>query len=334
MMMLFVQVGVIVLLLVLSAFFAGTETGVYRLSRLNLRIRAEQGKPHYKRLFAIMQDGQALILSLLLGNNLVNYFITSIVTIMLYHKLQNHHAAEVYTTAIVTPVIFLFGEIIPKNVFYYRANTLMPALVWLNWFCLRLFTYTGAVPLLKGLFGMLSRLFRFDVDAARAIDASQRHQVRQIIHETQEEGLLSDAQKDMMSRLMDIPDISVAAVMIRLADVEMVSVSTDHAALLEHLRGHTHTRQLVYENHRNSILGFVRIYDVLGNNNAFQNLRTVITPLLEISRKASVLEAINLLRNRRAKIALVVDTAKQPKRPVGIITITDLIEELTGELNP
>jgi putative hemolysin len=333
-MIVLIQLSLAVMLLVLSAFFAGSETGVYRLSRLQLRIRAEEGKARYKLLFSILQDGQGMILSLLLGNNLVNYLLTSLVTIMLFNRLQNHHAAEIYTTVIITPVIFIFGEIIPKNIFYYKANTLLPALVRLNWFCLRLFTYSGAVPVLKGSLRALSLLFRFDVDTARAIDATQRHQVRQIIHETQEEGLLSESQKDMMSRLMDIPDITVASVMIKLGAVEMVSIQSDYAVLLDCLKQHTHTRQLVYENQQTNIVGFIRIYDVLGKHESLENLRDVTAPLLEIHRSSSVLEAINLLRNHHAKLALVVDGSGQYKKAVGIITITDLIEEMTGELNP
>lgn len=333
-MILSIQLALIALLLVLSAFFAGSETGVYRLSRLKLRIQAEQGKRRYELLFSIMRDGQALILSLLLGNNLVNYLMTGLVTVMLFNRLQNYHAAEVYTTVIITPVIFIFGEIVPKNIFYYRANTLVPRLVWLNWLCLRLFTLSGAVPLLKGLLRILSAVFRFDVDTAKAIDATQRHQVRQIIHETQEEGLLSESQKDMMSRLIDIAEISVASVMIRLRDVEMVPAESDHTALLEHIKRHTHTRQLVYDKDRSNIAGYIQIYNVLGQHPSLDNLREVTAPLLEIQRGSSVLEAINLLRNNHAKIALVVEGFRRHKRGIGIITITDLVEELTGELNP
>ncbi len=333
-MIIFLQLCLILLLLILSAFFAGTETGVYRLSRLSLRIKAEQGKPRYKRLFKIMRDGQGLILSLLLGNNLVNYFMTSLVTIMLFNHLENPRYAELGTMLIVTPVVFIFGEIVPKNIFYHKANTLMPELVWLNWFCLRLFTWSGAVPTLKGIFRALSAMLRFDVDTAKAIDVTQRHQVRQIIHETQEEGLLSEPQKDMMSRLIDMSGISIASVMVKLKDVEMVSVHTDHAGLIEHLKHHTHTRQLVYENDKSRIIGFIRIYEALGRKEPVKNLYGTTHKLLEINRKRSVLEAVNLLRNHRAKIALVVERVKEGKKPVGILTISDLIEEMTGELNP
>lgn len=334
MVQLILQLGLIVLLILVGAFFAGSETGVYRLSRFRLRIGVEQGKSAFKVLSSLLRDGQGLMLSLLLGNNLTNYFITYLVTLLIYKHADDHHWAEVYATAVLTPVLFIFAEVIPKNLYYYRADILMPLLVWFNLIFHRIFTFSGAIAVLKGISKALTFVLRLDVDTAKAVDATQRHQVHQIIHETQEEGLLSESQKDMMSRLIDIPGIAVASVMIKLKDVEMVSVRTDHAALLEHLKHTTHTRQLVYEADRNTIVGFIRIYDALGLDETFSDLRHAMSELIEIDRKNSVLEAINRLRNHPAKIALVVEQTKHAKKPVGIVTISDLIEEMTGELNP
>ncbi|MBC8378067.1 MAG: DUF21 domain-containing protein [Planctomycetes bacterium] len=331
-MIILVQILVIAFLMALSAFFAGTETGVYRLSRLRVRIKAEQGKSSYKMLFSIIQDGQGLILSLLLGNNLVNYALTGLVTIIIFHRTQNHYAAEIYSTAILTPVIFIFGEIVPKNIFYYKANTLVPRLSWFTWFFFRLSMYSGVVPMLKGIFRILSMLFRLDIDTAKAVDLSQRHQVHQIIHETQEEGLLSESQKNMMGRLIDIPGMTVQTVMIKLNHIQMVSVDSAYMDLLEHLKHSSHTRQLVYENKKANIVGYIPVYEVLGKKESFEDLRGVTVAIEKIDHQTSVLEAINILRNQHVKIALVTEQSGTQQHAIGIVTITDLIEELTGEL--
>ena len=132
-MMLLTQFILIFLLVLLSAFFAGTETGIYRISRFQIRVGSEKGNPLYKMLFRILQDGQGLILSLLLGNNLVNNLLTGLVTFMFLQTVSEEHLAGIYATAVLTPVLFVFGEMIPKNLFYYKANTLVPAMAWLNW---------------------------------------------------------------------------------------------------------------------------------------------------------------------------------------------------------
>lgn len=331
-MLIVIQFILIVLLILLSAFFAGTETGIYRISRFQVRVGNEKGKPSYKMLFKILQDGQGLILSLLLGNNLVNNLLTALLTFMFLQGISNERLAGIYATAVLTPVLFVFGEMIPKNLFYYKANTLVPAMAWLNWLLYRLFTLSGAILILKGCSRLLSRLFRLKIDTTDAFDASKRHQIHQIIHETREEGLLSGAQKKMMKRLVDIPHMSVGKVMVKLRDVEMVSVDADRKALLDHLKTSRFTRQLVYQDNRSKILGSIHIYQALGKREPVSNLEDHIIALPEINQNVSVIDAVNVLRDRHERMALVV-SAKKERGPLGIITIQDLIEEITGEFS-
>lgn len=330
--MLLIQLILVFLLIALSAFFAGTETGIYRISRFQVRVGSEKGKPLYKMLFRILSDGQGLILSLLLGNNLVNNLLTALVTFMFLQAISEERLAGIYATVVLTPVLLIFGEMVPKNLFYYKANTFVPAMAWLNWFFYRLFTLTGAVWLLKSCSQILSVVFRLEIDTTEVVDASKRHQIHQIIHETREEGLLSSTQKEMMSRLINIPHRPVSEAMVHLRDVEMVSVDTNRKGLLEHLRKSRFTRQLVYRASRRQIMGYIHIYQSLGKSNSLPNLENEMTALLEIERNISIVDAINLLRGRRERMALVVDSAKKDHYPVGIITISDLIEELTGEM--
>ena len=332
-MTLFIQAILIFLLILLSAFFAGTETGIYRISRFRIRIGCEKGKSLYKMLFRVLQDGQGLIFSLLLGNNLVNNLLTSLVTFMLLQMITDQYLAGLYATLILTPVLFVFGEMIPKNVFYHKADTLVPAMAPLNWFFYRLFTLSGAVWILKGCSRLLSLVFRLKIDSAKAVDASKRHRVHQIIHETREEGLLSHTQKEIMSRLIDIPDRSIAEAMVKLRDVEMVSLDTDREGLLKHLQQSRFTRRPVYRANCNHILGYIHIYQVLGKRDSFSSLEDEMTPLIEIDRNISVIEAINLLRSQHQRICIVTESSKKETRPIGMVTISDLVEEITGELN-
>ena len=332
-MILLTQSILIFLLLLLSAFFAGTETGIYRISRFQVRIGSEKGRPSYKMLFKILQDGQGLILSLLLGNNLVNNLLTGLLTFMFLQAVSEEHLAGIYATAVLTPVLFVFGEMIPKNLFYRKANTLVPAVAWLSWFFYRLFTLSGAVWALKTCSRVLASLFRLEIDTTKAVDASKRHQVHQIIHETREEGLLSRVQKKMMSRLIEIPHMPVTEAMVKLRDVEMVSVDTNREGLLDHLKKSRFTRQLVYRGSRSRIVGCIHIYQTLGKSEPLPDLASDTTTLLEIDRNVSVIDAIKLLCGRHERMALVIASVRKEKSPMGIITLQDLIEEITGEFN-
>jgi len=143
------QIPVCVLLIALGAFFAGSETGIYRLSRFRLRLGIEHKKPFYALLGKVMDDSTGLVFSMLIGNNLVHYLVTSIVTVILSATAATTHAAELYATCLMAPTLFIFSEVIPKNVYYHRADTLMPRFAPLLWFFHKLFTYSGAIALLK-----------------------------------------------------------------------------------------------------------------------------------------------------------------------------------------
>lgn len=332
-MIMLLQFILILLLILLSAFFAGTETGVYRISRLHIRVGSEKGKPLYKMLFKIMQDGQGLILSLLLGNNLVNNLLTALVTFVFIQVTSQERLAGIYATAVLTPILFIFGEMIPKNLFYHKANSYVPALAWLNWLFYRLFRLVGAVWLLKSSSRILSNLLRLKIDTTEVVNTAKREQVHQIIHETQEEGLLSGDQKKMMSRLIEIPSLPLSEVMVNLEDVEMVSVVTSRDNLFNHLKKSRYTRQLVYHGSHSQILGYINIYQILAQNVHFENLYDNVSALLEIDPDTSVIDAISLLTNKHERMALVVDSYKTERRPLGIITVQDLIEEITGEFS-
>jgi CBS domain containing-hemolysin-like protein len=326
----------IILLLVLSAFFSGVETGIYRLSRFTLRIGVEQRRPFFRELQRAIEDGQGLILSLLIGNNLVNYGLTTTVTILLLKKFNSTHLAEFYTTVIITPTIFILGELIPKNIFFYRANSLVGGLAPLICFFWRLFTLSGAIGFLRILFRLFSRLLGLSVDTAAAVDVTQRGQVRAIIQETRDEGLLSSLQKEMMHRLINIPEVPAADIMVPLYQVEMAEVRSTRNALIEIIRRCPHRHIPVYEKDRTTVLGFIDIYETLGTGGDFQTIRPFVRPIVRLRASASALDAIALLRTTAQRIALiVVDTPGKwldQKKPLGILTLKDMVEELTGEL--
>jgi CBS domain containing-hemolysin-like protein len=320
---------IIVLLVILSAFFSGSETGFYRLSRFRLRLGVEQNRPFYATLFRLVRDGQSLVMSILVGNNLVNYLLTSIVTVLLFGRLRDQGMGVLYTTLLVTPVLFVFGEMIPKILFYHWADYLIPRLTWLLWFTHKAFTLTGAVGALQWVSDRLSRLFRLGADTAAAVDATQRHQVSQIIHETREEGLLSHVQREMIERLLKIPNVPVQKVMTPFGKAKKVSVQTSRQALLGHLAESSFARQPVCALD-GTVLGYIAIFEVLGGEQDFADLQGYVRPMIKLEPTHSAIDAINLLCRKREKIALV--QSAQSKQPLGIITLTDLVEELTGEL--
>ena len=326
------QIPVCVLLIALGAFFSGSETGIYRLSRFRLRLGMEHKKPFYALLGKAMDDSAGLVFSMLIGNNLAHYLVTGIVTVILLAAVTNTHAAELYATVLIAPILFVFSEVIPKNVYYHRADTLMPRFAPVLWFFHKLFTYSGAIALLKTISRTFTTLLGLPAATAGSIIAARTSHIRQIIRETRDEGILSPIQNDIMNRLINIPHITIASVMIPITKVDMLKAASDRAQVLAHLRRCPYTRLPVYEHNRNNITGFVNIYEVLRSGAEFQNLRDFVKPIARFAATTSVIDAMNQMQRQNHKIVLVVPEYARRKRPFGIVTMKDLVEELTGEL--
>jgi CBS domain containing-hemolysin-like protein len=320
----------------LGGFFAGSETGCYRLSRFALRLGVEQRRPFYQLLSDAVQDSHGLVLSLLMGNNLANYFSTSLVAYLFFTHLKNTAMAEVYATIIMTPVLFLYMDILPKSLFYYRADTFMVSLAPLIWFFHKLFTFSGIVPFLKWLSNHLNRLFGSTIDTSRAVDLTQREQIKQIFHETREEGLVSDFQKTMMDRLIRIPDLPVSSVMIAADQVRIVDLHTNRETLLAHFAERPFTRLPVHEQAKSNIIGYIDVYKTLGSQRPFDNLVEFLEPIVTLPVSCPIISALHQMRRRSCAIALVIaaPAALQQKMDwLGIVTIKDLMEEFVGELH-
>ena len=320
------------LMVVVAGLLAGSETGLYRLSRLRLRLAAERGRWRARLLADAMQDSSGLLLSLLVGTNIADYVATSLITEMFLGVVASERAAELYAMAVAAPLLFVFSELIPKNVFLHRANTLTYLVAPLLYAGHKILTWCGAVPLLK----LTARLFAWvigsPVSSKALIASSQSHQVRAILRETQEEGILSDVQTQMVDRIANIPSVRLSTVMVPLNLVHGVEIHAHRAALLKELEKHAWTRLLVWENTPFEIAGFINVYEVLGTGEEFTNLRKFLLPLRNVDGDTSITDAINIMRREQLKIVLVTHRRGPRDVPLGIVTMKDLVEELLGEL--
>ncbi len=327
-----IMIIIAVLAVALGGLFAGAETGMYQLSRLRLRLGIERKKIRFVVLGKAMRNSNALLLSMLTGNNLAHYIVTSIVTMMLLSTLKNDHTAELFATLITAPTLFVFSELIPKNVFFYRADSLMPFFSPLIYAFHRLFTFCGVVPMLKAFSSLFARLTGTAAMQATIVSDLRSSYIESIFHETREEAILSAVQTDNIKRIVGLPSIRLNSVMTTMSKVQIVDINTDNRALLNILKNCPFTRLLVYRHNRNNIIGFVNIYYCLASDIQFTDLTDFIKPIRKLSAQVTVAGAMDIMQKENEKIVLVTRTTHTKERPDGIVTMKDLVEELLGEL--
>ena len=317
----------------LAGLFAGAETGMYQLSRLRLRLGVEKRRLSFLVLDKAMRDKPALLVSMLLGTNLAHYLATSIVTVLLLSRLETAHTAELFATLITAPMLFVFSELIPKNIFFYHSDMVMPRVSPVIFVSHKLFCWSGLVSVLKSLSRIFAKLAGSPAPSTATISTVRPSHIRAIIQETHEEDILSTVQTDIINRLVSISEVHIKAVMIPINKVQTTDVNSNRAGLLRKLKEYAFTRLLVYEEQPTNIIGFINIYDCLTSTEHFSDLQQFVKPIYKLGSELTVSAAINIMQRENQKIALVtrIDRAGR-ERPIGIVTMKDLVEELLGEL--
>ena len=329
---------VITLFIIIGGLFSGSETGMYRLSRLRLRLGIEKKKFSYIILGRCLHDSNGLLLTMLIGTNLANYFVTSLITYMFFtyiflSKAGAEHNAELFATLLTAPTLFVFSELIPKNIFFYRSDLLMPYISPFLYAFHKVLSWCGIIPLLKFISSHLIKLSSLTHPSKTVMTSTKRHQIHAILQDTHEEDILSPVQTDMINRLVGISNITIRSVMITINKVQTVDVNSHKTILLNKLKKYSFSRLLVFEGQPGNIIGFVNIYDALGSPEQFTNLNNYTKPILKVNSDTTVTETINIMQKENQKILLVMKTGRSgQERVLGIVTMKDLVEELLGEL--
>lgn len=324
---------VVFILVVLAGLFAGAETGMYHLSRLRLRLGIEQKKLSFVLLGRSLRDSSAMLISMLLGTNLAQYLATSVVTIIMLYKVGLEHTAEIAATFITVPIFFIFSETIPKNLFYHHADGLMPVVSPVLYLFDKIFVYSGAVGALRFISRLLARLAGSSVSGEGPFSTIRSSHIKAIARETSEEGVLSPVQTDIINRLAGISHVRVRSVMTGMNKVQRVDFNSEKESLFKKLKKYDYSWFPVNATGSDNIIGFVNIYECLGSAKDFEDLGEFMRPIRELRAETTVIEAIDIMQKESEKIGLVTRSGYGNKvKPVGIVTMKDLVEELLGEL--
>jgi putative hemolysin len=328
-----VLISAIVFFIILAGLFSGAETGLYRLSRLRLRLGVEKKRLSFVILGRCLHDSSGLLLSMLIATNLAYYLVTSIVTYVFLMKAGTEHSAELFATLLTAPMLFVFSELIPKNIFFYRADSLMPYLSPVLYVFHKVLSFCGIIPVLKFISGFFVRLAGAPSSTKSVITSAQRHKVQAILQDTHEEGILSSVQTDIINRLVSISNIRIRSVMIPVNHVQTIDVNSDNSAVLNKLKKCAFTRLPVIEDRAEEIIGFINIYETLSSSEQFINLHKFVEPIRKVDANTTVTDAINIMQKENQKIVLVMKIGRAgQEKPIGIVTMKDLVEELLGEL--
>lgn len=326
--MTYLLLGLIILFLLLSGFFSGAETGAYRVNPIRLQLQSNRGHPGAVRLSGLLADRQGILTMTLLGTNLANYLTTVFTAMLLAHLVAGltGRELELYTTVILTPIVFVFGEVVPKNWFRQDADRLMTGSSLMLLGCDRAFRWCGALPMLEWLTRHMLAWWHGSADWAEAIHP--RRKMISLLKESAAEGVLTAEQSKLVDGVLSLSTVSVGTVMIPRSRVVALPSHATRQDVLTLIRGQKYSRYPIVGTSPGQFAGVVNVYEFLADPQA-EVIDDYVTELLTLNPQSTVSAALYTMRETHHTFGVVVD---RWGNCIGIVTAKDLVEEIVGDL--
>ncbi len=332
-----ISAGSILLLLVLSGFFSGSETALTASSRGKLRAQADKGSRGAQKALDITDDNERLIGSVLLGNNLVNILAASLAT-ALFTRLFGESGVAL-ATLVMTFLVLIFAEVLPKT--YAITNSEKAAAAVAPVISVVVTVFSPIVAAVRVLVRGVLRLFGVQIDPDSNILAV-REEIAGALQLGHSEGVVEKEDRDRILGALDLGDRAVEEIMLHRSNIEMIDANDEPEAILKQCLESPHTRLPVFRDEPENIVGVVHAKDLFramyakvgGAEGDPKQLKS-----FDISKVANdpyfVPETTTLDDQMReflrmhSHFALVVDEYGSLR---GLITLEDILEEIVGEI--
>lgn len=328
---LLLPIGAILLLLILSFFFSGSETALTATSRARMHHQAKQGERRAITVLKLLQRKDRMIGAILLGNNLVNILASALATTVLVDLFGD--AGVVYATVAMTALVLIFAEVLPKTYALVHADRVALRVASLmRWIVFVFAPVTHAVQTVAR-----ASLKPFGVDLSTTISV-ERHEeeLRGVIdlHDGADPDIKHE--REMLRSILDLDDVEVADVMTHRRKVAMIDLDDPAETCVEAVLGSPFTRLPVYRGVPDDIAGVLHAKALLreiharGDGIKALDLAALAAPPWFIPDSTTLLDQLQAFRERREHFAIVVD---EYGAFMGIVTLEDILEEIVGNID-
>lgn len=329
--------GIIALLLLLSAFFSGSETALTAASRGKLRAKADKGDIGAKRALDVTEDTERLIGAVLLGNNLVNILAAALATALFTRLFGDSGVA--LATLVMTFLVLVFAEVLPKT--YAITNPESAAAKVSPIIQVVVTVFSPIVAAIRWFVRLVLRMFGVKVDADSQMLAV-REEIAGAISLGHSEGIVEKEDRDRILGALDLGDRTVEEIMLHRSKIEMIDCDDDPQSVLAQCLDSAYTRLPLYKDNPENIVGVIHAKDLLramyklmrGKDTSFDDLKDF--DVLKVAREPYFVPETTMLDDqmrqflhRHSHFAVVVDEYGSLQ---GLITLEDILEEIVGEI--
>jgi Mg2+/Co2+ transporter CorB len=329
--------GAIILLLIASAFFSGSETALTAASRGKLRSAADKGSKGASRALVVTEDNERLIGSVLLGNNVVNILATSLATAVLT-KLFGQNGVAV-ATLVMTLLVLIFAEVLPKTLAITSPETVASRVA--RPIAIIVVLFSPIVAAVRYLVRGVLFVFGVRTDPDSNILAV-REEIAGALQLGHSEGLVEKEDRDRILGALDLNERTVEEIMLHRSGIEMIDAALPPQDILDQILESPRTRLPLYRDEPENIIGVIHAKDLLramhkllgggkedARGLAAFDVMKVAMPAYFVPETTTLDDQMRNFLKRKTHFALVVDEYGALQ---GLITLEDILEEIVGEI--
>lgn len=319
-----IQLVVLLVLLILSGFFSSAETALTTVNKVRIKTLVDENNKRAIVLMKILDQHSKMLSTILIGNNIVNISASSLTTAFVISTFGSKLIG--IATGILTLLVLLFGEIVPKTWAMFNNEKL--ALSYANIIFMLMQILTPVIYLVDKISNIFLRLLHIDPNA-KGISITE-NELKTYVDVSHEDGIIETEEREMIYNVFDFSDSVAKDIMIPRINMTTIDITSSYEELLAIFKESMYTRIPVYENDNDNIIGLVNIKDFLlvADKNSFK--------INDIMRNAyytyEFKKTADLLIEMRKITTNVAFVLNEYGATVGMITLEDLLEEIVGEI--
>ena len=320
---------IILILLFISGFFSGSETGLTSASLSKLHRLKMEGNKRAATALDLLKLKDKLISTILLGNNAINTTIATLATI-LGIKLLGEKDGPVYATVRVTLLLLVFAEILPKT--FAINNQERVAIFVAPIFAFLVKMFTPIICVVNFIINIFLKLFFKEVQPLKNVEGTEA--LKGAIALQHSEGYVVKDDKDMLGGILALADICVGDIMIHRKEIESININHPLQEIFAEISESMHSRIPFYDDKQEEIIGILHTKDLLnkkldGEEITKSSVRGLLKQPWYIPENTSVKEQLEAFRKKQSHFAFVVD---EYGTLLGVITLEDILEEIVGQI--
>ena len=313
---------IIIVCIIMSAYFSATETAFSTLNRIRMKNMAEKGNKRAQLVLRLSESYDSLLSTILIGNNIVNIASASLATV-LFVKLLGDEAGPSVSTAVTTVVVLIFGEVSPKSIAKECPEKFaMFSAPFLNLLSILLTPFNFLFKQWKKL---LSLLIKSSDD-----NGITEEELLSIVEEAEQDGGINEQESMLIRSAIEFTDLEAIDILTPRIDITAVSTAATKEEIAEIFADTAYSRLPLYEESIDHIVGIVYQKDF--HNYAYHTdtpISDIVRPALFVPKSKKISSLLKELQQKKLHIAVVLD---EFGGTIGIITLEDILEELVGEI--